>query len=207
MPLSRRQFLCKASAAALGLGATMKSKAFASTASDNKVGFAHLDDQLQFLRLKELVEQDNPGLRISLVKIDGEDVLQSQEGGMRVFWILRGRGEVFLPKGYRTQEGDGDPLPKEYAPDKPSPALVERLRLIKERLASVSNAALTPVRAILGRWKGEIFSATISAISGPWNTLRGPGPTMSKWKPPSPTSFISTAKMAFQPSKPTLSSR
>lgn len=135
----------------------MKATAFASGASDGKVGFAHVDDHARFQRLKELVEQDNPGLRISLVKIDGEDVLQSQAGGMRVFWIFHGRGEVFLPRGYRTQEGDGEPLPQDYAPDKPSPELAERLGLIKDRLASVSAGALVPVRAILSRWKGAAF--------------------------------------------------
>ena len=50
---------------------------------------------------------------------------------MRVFWIYRGQGEVFLPRGYRTQEGDGEPLPADYKPDCVDPAFADALRLLK----------------------------------------------------------------------------
>jgi len=81
---------------------------------------------------------------------------------MRVFWIYRGKGEVFLPKGYRTQEGDGVPLPAEYKPDAIHADFADSLRLLKDRLASVSPAALVPVQAIVGRSKGDAFSHVVN---------------------------------------------
>ena len=48
----------------------------------------------EFTPLREFFERDNPGLRIDLVAVDGETSLGAAHGGMRVFWIYRGPGEV-----------------------------------------------------------------------------------------------------------------
>ena len=82
-----------------------------------QIAIARLGDQRQFARAKAVLEADHPGLELSLVKVEGESVLRSGHGGMRVFWLYRGSGELFLPKGYRTQEGDGGRLPDIYQPD------------------------------------------------------------------------------------------
>ncbi len=76
---------------------------------------------------------------------------------MKVLWICRGKGEVFLPRGYRTQEGDGKPLPDSYAPDPMRPQFAAALGLLKQGLATVSAEAMVPVRAILRRWRSKTY--------------------------------------------------
>ncbi len=122
-----------------------------------QVRIAPVDDAIRFAGVKAVFENDHPGLRLTVCKIDGETSLRTEHGGMRVFWIYRGQGEVFLPKGFRTQEGDGGPLPPEYRPDALDPAFADTLARIKAGLASVSPGAVTPVRAILGRRKDGAF--------------------------------------------------
>lgn len=120
-----------------------------------QVWVTRLDDALDFARFRDFFECDNPGLKLDVVEVDGECVLRSAQGGMRVFWIYRGEGEVLLPKGYRTQEGDGGPLPADYRPDAIDPAFAQQLARLRKGLASLSPAAVVPARAILGRWQGE----------------------------------------------------
>ncbi len=120
-----------------------------------EIRIGSLDDDRQFTQLREFFEQDNPGLRLTRVAVDGDGTLRCEQGGMRVFWLYRGGGEVFLPKGYRTQEGDGQTLPADYRPDEVDPLLGETLRLLTAEMASMSAAALVPIDAILGRWNGQ----------------------------------------------------
>ena len=61
-------------------------------------------------------QHDNPGLKLDLVAVNGGATLGAGHGGMRVIWIYGGECEVFVPRGCRTQEGDGQPLPDSYAP-------------------------------------------------------------------------------------------
>lgn len=114
-----------------------------------------LNDDRQFAGLKEFFEADNPGLRLSLVRVDGDAALRSETGGMRVFWIFAGEGAVLLPKGFRTQEGDGEPLPPDYQPDPVSPAFAEKLQVLKAGAPTISSAAYVAVTAILRKWKKD----------------------------------------------------
>lgn len=122
-----------------------------------KPHFARLDDPKQFAEAKAMFESEHDGLKLSVVEVDGEGELRCEHGGMRVFWVYRGQGEVFLPKGYRTQEGDGQSLPDAYRPDPVDPAFAETLHTIKEGLRTVSSEAETPVRAILSRRRPPAF--------------------------------------------------
>jgi hypothetical protein len=142
-----------------------------------QVRIVTLDDARQFAETQAAFRQDHPGLCLTVVAVDGDATLRTEQGGMRVFWIYRGRGAVFLPKGYRTQEGDGASLPAEYLPEPIDPAFAESLRLIKSGLASVSPAAITPVRAILRRLKGESYVGDYAGelwkldhTARPWST-------------------------------------
>jgi hypothetical protein len=162
------------------VGATRQPAALCSLTGDasmSQVQVIRLDNQQQFAALKAAFEKDNPSLRLTLAKIDGESILRSEHGGMRVFWIYRGKGEVFLPKGYRTQEGDGSPLPAEYAPDKIDPAFADTVRLLKEGLASVTPAAAVPVRRIIGRLKNDVFVGTY--VGDLWTLEHTPRPWSS----------------------------
>jgi hypothetical protein len=122
-----------------------------------QIRIARLADERQFAAVKAVLEADCPALELSVVPIDGEGVLRARHGGMRVFWIYQGEGEVFLPGGYRTQEGDGRPLPERYRPETLDPAFAVTLRRLQAGLSSVSPAAIVPVRAIVGRLRGDAF--------------------------------------------------
>ncbi len=145
--------------------------------SMGQIRTAHLDNQREFVEAKMVVENSNPGFHLTLVDVDGEQLLRCEHGGMRVFWIRRGEGEVFLPEGYRTREGDGLPLPEQYQPDPIPAAFAERLRLLKERLTSLSQGAMVPVRAVLKRWKNDTFVGnfagdlwTLEHAARPWSS-------------------------------------
>jgi hypothetical protein len=145
-----------------------------------QVRVCHLDDAKQLAELREFFENDNPTLRLTLVRVDGDAVLRSEHGGMRVFWIYRGPGEVFLARGYRTQEGDGKRLPEEYQPETINAGFASTLEHVKQGLATMSPAAAVPARAILRRWRrghfigdyaGELWK--LDHVPRPWSTDEG----------------------------------
>lgn len=138
---------------------------------------AHVDDPSAMAHVQAALDRDAPGLRLTTVHVEGQVILRAEHGGMRVFWIYRGQGEVWLPQGYRTQEGDGTPLPPEYQPDALAPELAERLEVLKCRVASVVAAAQDPVRAIVGRWRRGTF---VGEVAGDlWKLLHVPRPWSS----------------------------
>jgi len=140
-----------------------------------QVWVTRLDDAAGFARFREFFESDNAGLKLDVVAVDGERSLRSADGGMRVFWIYRGEGEVFLTQGYRTQEGDGQRLPKEYyRPSAIDPAFARNLAQIRQGLASLSDSAIVPCRAILNRWQGNAFFGDLSGELWKLDHLRRP---------------------------------
>jgi hypothetical protein len=139
-----------------------------------QVQIARLEDARQFARAKSILEADHPRLNLAVVKVEGEGVLRSEYGGMRAFWLYRGGGEVFLPKGYRTQEGDGGRLPDVYQPDRIDPGFADTIQLLKGRLTAVAPAALEAVRAIVGRLRGTAFVGDIAGDL--WKLEQAPRP-------------------------------
>ncbi len=94
----------------------------------------------------------HPGLRLGRLEVRGDAVgLKPDLGGMKALWIYRGQGEVLLSKGYRTKEGDGQPLPKEYIPEPIDQDFADTLAFLKSSTALLSASAEGPVRAIVGR--------------------------------------------------------
>ena len=182
MAMNRRQFVAQTATvtAALGTpGLTCSGAvfAFSGETSPSRIRVAGVDEERQFADVRAIFEHDHPGIHLSVVKVDGETALRSEHQGMRVFWIYRGQGEVFLPRGYRTQEGDGQPLPNEYQPEKMERSFAETLRVLKKGLASVAAPADVPVRAIVGRWKKEAFAGDFAGdlwkleqIKRPWSS-------------------------------------
>ena len=112
---------------------------------------APVGENPQFHEIKAQLEQAYPELVISHVEISDEATLRSGHGGMRVFWIFEGSGEVFLPQGYRTQEGDGAPLPADYQAEPADPELLTTLGFIDERRGSFHPDAWTSIKLILDR--------------------------------------------------------
>lgn len=137
----------------------------------------HLDTITELSELNERFAREYPGIELRVLDVDGDQVLRSDRGGMKVCWIYRGRGEVFLPAGYRTQEGDGRRLPEGYTPDPLDPSLAESLRRLEDGLSAVSPAAAVHVQAILGRRRGDILVGDFAVelwnlehVARPWAT-------------------------------------
>ncbi len=132
-----------------------------------------------FAAIKKQLETAYPALALSFTEIDGEDVLHSEHGGMRVFWIFRGEGEVYLPEGYRTQEGDGHSLPGDYKPEPIDPAFAEMLRVLDEGVEALTADAAVQARLILDRRQNGTFLGDIAAhlwtldqLPRPWSEER-----------------------------------
>jgi hypothetical protein len=132
-----------------------------------------------FHRFARRLETDFPFLRVAKIGIKDDTVLKSEYGGMRILCIYDGEGEVFLPKGYRTQEGDGTPLPGDlYRPDTIAPQFAALFHRLHRGLAYISDTARPPVEAILRRWNEETFCGDISGelwrlleqAKRPWTT-------------------------------------
>ena len=132
-----------------------------------------------FNRFVQLLQADFPFLRISQIGITDETLLQNEYGGIRILCIYEGKGEVFLPTGYRTQEGDGEPLPADqYRCDPIDAQFAETLRYISDGLDSITPTAHAAVNAVLRRWKGDTFCGDISGelwrlleqTKPPWST-------------------------------------
>ena len=104
----------------------------ASQGSKSHARITPLTDVEQFAEIKGFLEDDYADLKVSVIEVDGETTLHADHGGMKVFWIYEGRGEVFLPEGYRTQEGGAEPLPDTYQSDKIDPIFAEKLQLLKQ---------------------------------------------------------------------------
>ena len=165
-PRTRRQFLARAAASVFAVPVVLRgSAAFTCRGTDlnTRLWTTHLDDARGFAVAQEFLTAEYPGLTLSAVEVDGEDVLRSVEGGMRVFWLFRGEGAVFLPEGYRTQEGDGEPLPESYRADALNPDFAELLRTLEAGLASMTPAAAEQAGAILGRRREGAFVGDIAA--------------------------------------------
>jgi hypothetical protein len=178
MTYTRRQFLVRTAAAtACGLPLLPHSpRVYAgqhrsSTPQTSKV---HLDDARQFVGIKERFEHDYPGFKLSVVETNGEGRLHTEHGGMRVFWIYRGQGDIYLPAGYRTQEGGPGLLPAGYVPDPVDPAFAGILDALEAGLPAVSAPAAAQVQAILDRRQGPAFIGDFAVV--PWNLEHIPRP-------------------------------
>ena len=182
MSITRRSFIqgVSAAAASTAFASAVPQTAWGDETVNRTVHVASVDNPREFDAVKSAIEEDNPGIKLSLVKIDGEATLRAAHGGMRVFWLYRGRGEVFLPRGYRTQEGDGAPLPDEYKPDQADPAFADTIHLLKERMKTVSPKADVPVRAIVNRMKGAAFVGNFAGDL--WTLEHAPRPWSSDKK-------------------------
>ncbi|MDI9444631.1 MAG: hypothetical protein QM844_10740, partial [Planctomycetota bacterium] len=179
MPWTRRRFVAQAAAATfLGLPAGFRRRsAYAAGPAGPRSPLRkiHLDDARAFGEVKHLFANDYPGMKLSLIEVDGQRALGADHGGMKVFWVYGGAGVVFLPEGYRTQEGGSQPLPAEYKTESIDPAFAGLLRRLKAGISSVSARAAGHVEAILNRWQGGVFHGDFAVelwnlehIERPW---------------------------------------
>lgn len=134
-----------------------------------------LDDAQEFAGIKERFEHEYPTLTLGVTDVDGASLLRADHGGLKVHWIYQGHGDVFLPAGYRTQEGGSEPLPAEYRSDPIDPAFADRLRRVQAGLSTISREAAVHVQAILQRWHGDAYQGDFAVelwnlehVARPW---------------------------------------
>lgn len=137
----------------------------------------HMDDAVGFTRVREELRAIHPELIFDRFDLaDSETELRAAHGGVRVFWIYRGEGEVFLPDGYRTKEGDGNGLPDCYEPDAMGPALADSIEALERGFDRVRTDAQPAIRAILDRNAGPTLIGDfandlwkLEHVSRPWS--------------------------------------
>lgn len=118
----------------------------------------HLFDEAAFQLFADRFAEEHSTLRWGLYRGDGStQTLHTAHGGMKVFWLYEGAGEVFLPEGYRTKEGDGAFLPDTYQPEEMPQEFMGVLNALKEGFANIVSEAQPPVRAILDRVRGNAY--------------------------------------------------
>ncbi|NUM52620.1 MAG: hypothetical protein HUU46_03150 [Candidatus Hydrogenedentes bacterium] len=116
------------------------------------VSACHMDDAAAFAALCADLRSAHPELRFDRFELAGGDAeLRVAHGGARVYWIYRGEGEVFLPGGYCTKEGDGHRLPGVYRPEPVDPVFAAVLNTVRANLGSVRPEARPAIDAILAR--------------------------------------------------------
>ena len=130
------------------------------------------------------VSHETRGLELGVLEVSGDTILRADRGGMKVHWIYRGQGEVFLPPGYRTQEGGGDPLPAEYSPDPIDAALGRHLAAPAKRpVRHFARRRRPRASRSCGDWHGRQCSWAISRVelwelehvARPWAATTGRG--------------------------------
>ena len=143
-----------------------------------KVHIMHMRDERAIATFSEAFHEKHPGLRFGRFHSNAQEMeLVSPTGGMTVFWLYEGRGEVFLPAGYRTKEGDGSRLPAEYAPEAMDTELAETLALLRDGRHTLIDDVKVPVEAILSRWHGDSFTGDFAGdlwklehLPTPWSS-------------------------------------
>lgn len=123
----------------------------------------HLDDPNSLEPVFRELEDGNPGFTMGVGTVDSDEViLTSGRGGVRHLWIERGEGRVYLPEGYRTQEGDGARLPDEYRTAAVDPDVLATLHTLAHRVETFHPRLQAPVRAIIARLHGTTFIGDIA---------------------------------------------
>ncbi len=128
----------------------------------------------------------NPGYTLGQEAGGGaaEALLTPTPGAVRYCWLFDGRGEVWLPAGYRTQEGDGARLPAAYRPDPLAPEVRDALATLHAALAAADGAipetVRAPLTAIMERWQRQP-AAFVGNVDGEvWRLLES-GLAPERW--------------------------
>lgn len=141
---------------------------------------ARATDAAAVERLSAAVQRANPGYTVGSERWDGDVTLVPGRGAARYTWLATGSAEVYLPAGYRTQEGDGGALPETYAVDPVSEAAVVHLAELRRALeaGTVDDRIAPAVESICGRAMGGVFRGN---IAGDLWTLLESGVPASDW--------------------------
>jgi hypothetical protein len=180
MNITRRTFLqttALGGMGAMGCAGCALDLGGASAASNQKPYYAvaHIDDPPSLAGFARLFEEGNPGYRLGCRAQHGEAPWQAAAGS-RVAWIQDGRGEVFVPKGYRTKEGDGAPLPPEYRPEPAPEEWLKAVRYAATRVDKFQGDVQTAIRSICSRLHGNIYVGDAANDLWAWIEYDGVAP-------------------------------
>lgn len=155
-----------------------------------------VDDPPSWAAAVQAFDEWNPGYTLGQGAVDGtaEALLTATPGAVRYCWLFDGRGEAWLPAGYRTQEGDGVGLPPAYRPDPLAPEVRDALATLRAALVTADGAipegVRVPLAAIMERWRqsaafvgnvdGEVWRLLESGIA-PERWLDGPPGAALRW--------------------------
>jgi len=127
----------------------------------------HVHNQKTLTPFVDRCQKDYPALKIgfdhfsSILSGNGKQIT-SQYNGVRHLFILSGQGEIFLDISYRTQEGDGQPLPRFYEPDVCDSENLPILQTLSENLDTMHHKIRSVVESILTRLNGDVLIGDIS---------------------------------------------
>jgi hypothetical protein len=111
----------------------------------------YMDDKESLALVLEEFEELNPGFKLGSGAFEGDGVLSSAYGGVRHVWIEEGQGSIYLPKDYRTKEGDGGVLPPAYRTDRLDAKMLEAMRFLSENIDGFHDKIKMVVAAIVAR--------------------------------------------------------
>lgn len=121
----------------------------------NKHGWVaafRLSDSKAFRAFADDFACRRPWLRFETEEVRGtETTLRSEGGRTKIWWIHRGEGEVYLPSGHRTKEGDGQRLPAEYRAEPMCEEFAAALAVVHDGLSGLNALARPAVKSILER--------------------------------------------------------
>ena len=132
----------------------------------------HMDDAASLDSVLELFDALNPGYSLRAGHVRGEEEWQSLQHG-RVRWIQEGSGEIWLARGYRTKEGDGQPLPPEYETEKTPPEWAAAVRYAATRMDSFSGELRAAISSICSRLRGDRYTGDAANDLWAWIEYKG----------------------------------
>jgi hypothetical protein len=135
----------------------------------------HMDDAASVASVSEFFAGWNPGYAFASGELRGEAEWRSAPGS-RVCWIQEGRGEVLVPEGYRTKEGDGERLPPDYRPEPPLPGWVEAVRYAATRVDAFDGELRNAIAGICSRLSGTTYIGDAANHLWAWIEYDGVAP-------------------------------
>lgn len=142
---------------------------------DTYYAVGHIDDARSLAAVVNVFRRWNPGYGLGSGEQSGESEWSIPQGS-RVCWIQEGCGEVFLPEGYRTKEGDGEPLPGEYRPETAPAEWIEAVRYAARRIDCFQGDLRTAIQGVCSRLRDEHYIGDAANDLWAWIEYDGKAP-------------------------------
>src|SRR5262249_52033087 len=124
------------------------------TAGMAELTIGHRDEPRSIAAVAAAFAALHPGYSLGYAVVEGGEQDLTTDGRARLAWVDRGAGEVWLEEGYRTNEGDGVPLPPAYACDPLGATDRDALQTLARALPTAHPGVAAPLRAIVERYDG-----------------------------------------------------